>query len=193
LFRQTVIVHLVDTLMAAPLAPAPVPVAPAAGPSAAPTSVEPLDAEEAELWRAMARMVLALPRLLEAELRDAHGLMPSEYMVLSHLSEQPNRAMRMSELAEMGTLSGSGMTRVVERLVSDGLVERIRCREDARGQFAVLTDQGLARLEAAFPEHLLGVRRHVLDHLTGLDTKLLTEAFARIAAEEQLPFPRRRD
>jgi DNA-binding MarR family transcriptional regulator len=137
----------------------------------------------------MARMVLALPRLLETELREAQGLMPSEYMVLMHLSEQPNRAMRMSELAEMGTLSGSGMTRVVERLVRTGLVERVRCEEDARGQFAVLTDRGLARLDAAYPDHLVGVRRHVFDHLTGLDLKALTNAFSRIAAEEQLPFP----
>jgi DNA-binding MarR family transcriptional regulator len=134
-------------------------------------------------------MVLALPRLLETELREAQGLMPSEYMVLMHLSEQPNRAMRMSELADMGTLSGSGMTRVVERLVRTGLVERVRCEEDARGQFAVLTDRGLARLDAAYPDHLVGVRRHVFDHLAGFDLKALANAFSQIAAEEQLPFP----
>jgi DNA-binding MarR family transcriptional regulator len=150
--------------------------------------IPPLDAEEEALWRAMARMVIALPRILETELRDATGLMPSEYAVLMHLSEQPHAAMRMSELAQMGTLSGSGMTRVVERLTRAGLVERIKCDEDARGQVAVLTDRGLARLAAAYPDHLLGVRRHVLDHLAGLDIKALTEAFGKIACEEPLPF-----
>jgi DNA-binding MarR family transcriptional regulator len=152
-------------------------------------SLQPLNVEEDALWRAMTRMVIALPRLLEGELREAQGLMPSEYSVLMHLSEQPNRAMRMSELAQVGTLSGSGMTRVVERLVRTGLVERVRCEEDARGQFAVLTDRGLARLETAYPDHLLGVRRHVFEHLGGLDLKVLAEAFTRIADEEQLPFP----
>ena len=71
----------------------------------------------------------------------------SEYMTLMHLSEAPHRRMRMSELAAACDLSLSGMTRIVTRLETQGLVERVRCEEDARGWNAVLTDAGLARLE----------------------------------------------
>jgi DNA-binding MarR family transcriptional regulator len=61
------------------------------------------------------------------------------------------------------------MTRLVTRLEAQGLIERVRCDDDARGWNAVLTDAGLARLEQAWPTHLASVRRHVFDHLHGMD------------------------
>jgi DNA-binding MarR family transcriptional regulator len=98
-----------------------------------------------------------------------------------HLSEAPNRRMRMSELAATANLSLSGMTRIVTRLENQGLIERTRCDEDARGWNAVLTDAGLARLEEAWPAHLASARRHVFDHLEGADLIQLIHALRRIA------------
>jgi DNA-binding MarR family transcriptional regulator len=80
------------------------------------------------------------------------------------------------------------MTRVVERLSRQGLVERVRAESDRRGQIALLTEVGFARLEEAWPSHLASVRRRVMDHLVGVDLRAFAAALASIAAPE-LGFP----
>ena len=62
-------------------------------------------------------------------------------------------------------LSRSGITRLVDRLVADGMVERSTCATDARGAEASLTRAGLDRLRAASTTHLEGVRRYFLDSI----------------------------
>jgi DNA-binding MarR family transcriptional regulator len=99
-----------------------------------------------------------------------------------NLSEHPDQAMRMNELADAVALSDSGLTRVVERLSRQGLVTRVRSEIDARGQVAHLTDAGFARLEAAYQRHLEGVRRHVVDHLTSVDLRAFAEAVGNMTA-----------
>src|SRR5260370_27108566 len=85
--------------------------------------------------------------------------------------------MRMSELAAAAALSDSAMTRIVDRLASDGLVERVRFDQDTRVVLAVLTDAGLRRLRHAYPTHLAGVRRYVIDHLGGVFFGALSRGF----------------
>ncbi len=68
----------------------------------------------------------------------------------------------MSEIADSVLLSRSGVTRLVDRLERDGLVERIPCEDDARGQYAVLTGRGRELFDAARATHLAGVRRRFL-------------------------------
>src|SRR5580765_7900268 len=86
----------------------------------------PLTPDEELAWRALARAVLVIPRVLDSALLQAQGLGLTEYSVLMNLSEQPGRSMRMSELANAVLISVSGLTRVVERLTRQGLVERAR-------------------------------------------------------------------
>lgn len=139
---------------------------------------EPLDADERAFWLAFVRALIVVPRLLDADLMVGQRLSMIEYSVLMHLSEVPDRQLRMTELAGRCAVSLSGMTRIVSRLIADGYVRRVRSGEDARGAFAVLTDSGFERLEAAYPEHLASVRRHVIDHLDGFDLRKLSEAMS---------------
>jgi DNA-binding MarR family transcriptional regulator len=151
----------------------------------------PLTPDEERAWRALARAIQVITRVLDAELLQAQGLSLTEYSMLTNLSEQPGRSMRMSELASLVSLSVSGLTRVVERLARQGLVERAKADTDGRGQLAVLTPAGLARLEQAYPTHLAGVREHVMDHLAGLDLAAFTNTMTSIAAAEMGPPVRR--
>src|SRR5580692_5023402 len=151
----------------------------------------PLTPDEELAWRALARAVLIIPRVLDGELLRAQGLSLTEYTVLMNLSEQPGRSMRMSVLANAVLISVSGLTRVVERLTRQGLVERVKADTDGRGQLAVLTPAGLARLEKAYPTLLAGVREHVMDHLADLDLAAFTQAMSGIAAPEMGPPVRR--
>jgi DNA-binding MarR family transcriptional regulator len=105
----------------------------------------------------------------------------SEYFALMHLSEAPNRRLRMSDLATAAALSLSGMTRIVQRLEAAGLVQRERCAHDGRGWLAILTEAGMQRLRQAWPSHLASVRRHVFDHLDAVDLPSVAAALQRMA------------
>ncbi|GAA4562489.1 MarR family winged helix-turn-helix transcriptional regulator [Planotetraspora kaengkrachanensis] len=143
------------------------------------THLQPLSADEEAAWRALAHALIVLPRALDAELVAGHGMSLSEYGVLVQLSEVPHRQLRMSELASMSSFTPAGMTRIVDRLVAQGFVERRKCAADGRGSFAVLTDAGFRHLETAYPAHLASVRRHVMDHIDPGDL----DAFMRIMSK----------
>jgi DNA-binding MarR family transcriptional regulator len=104
-----------------------------------------------------------LVRRLDEDLRASHGLSLAEYDALIQLVDAPGRRLRMSVLAERVLLSRSGITRLVDRLVADGMVERSVCPTDARGAEASLTPAGLDRLRQASRTHLDGVERYFLD------------------------------
>src|SRR3954454_8969497 len=81
-----------------------------------------LSVEEEEFLRAWSRAALTVPRALDADLLAGQGMSLSEYTALMHLSETPGRSLRMSELASACALSLSGMSRIVSRLETQGLV-----------------------------------------------------------------------
>ncbi|MBY5163549.1 MarR family winged helix-turn-helix transcriptional regulator [Salsipaludibacter albus] len=100
------------------------------------------------LLEAHARLLVAL----DDRFRDRE-ISLTFYDVLVHLSEAPDRRLRMQELAQRVLLSKSGLTRLVDRMEQGNLVRREASDRDARGINAVLTDHGLATLEAAVPAH----------------------------------------
>jgi DNA-binding MarR family transcriptional regulator len=151
-----------------------------------------LTADEEAAWRALAKVVIVLPRLIGAELLRRENLTLSEYMVLMILSESPDRSRRMSELVGEVPITPSGLTRLIERLERQGMVARKKATSDARGQVAELTETGRDRLRGAWPGHLDDVRRIVLDNLRELDLPALTRALDAIAAHEADPGPARR-
>ena len=113
-----------------------------------------LSQEELAAWRGMLRTHASLTRALDAELLAEHDLPLTSYEVLLFLADSPEGRMRMSDLADSVLLSRSGLTRLVDRLARAGLLERVRCDEDARGWFAVITDSGRALFDEARETHL---------------------------------------
>ena len=97
--------------------------------------------------------------------RDA-GIPQTYYEILVQLSEAPDRALRMSHLADRRRSSRSRLSHAVDRLVERGWVERIDCPTDKRGQLATLTDTGFAALADAAPGHVAAVREFMIDRLT---------------------------
>jgi DNA-binding MarR family transcriptional regulator len=74
--------------------------------------------------------------------------------------------MRMCDLADAVHLSRSGLTRMVDRLERQGLLERQRGERDPRQVFSAITERGLKRLAETTPTHLAGVRERFLDRLS---------------------------
>ena len=146
------------------------------------SSVNPsLSPLELAAWRGMLRSHAALVRDLDAELRARHELSLHEYEVLLTLADAPVGRMRMSELAAAVVLSQSGLTRLVDRLVRDGSVVRVRCEGDRRGFNAELTDTGRRRYREARMTHLAGVRTRFLDRFDGAELVVLGGFWERVS------------
>jgi DNA-binding MarR family transcriptional regulator len=144
------------------------------------TAVHELSPEELGAWRGMLRVHSALVKALDAELLAEHRLPLTSYEVLINLQAAPGRRRRMAELADSVLLSRSGMTRLVDRLERDGLLERDTCSSDGRGTFAVLTEKGDAMLSRARATHLDGVRERFLRHFAESDLRQLAQYWERV-------------
>jgi DNA-binding MarR family transcriptional regulator len=120
------------------------------------------DLSETELraWQALLHAHHDVMGKLDAELREEHGLTLGSYDVVLRLARAPGRCLRMTELAERVLMSPSGLTRMVDRLAAQGLVQRERYDGDARVMLARLTDQGRQVLRQAARTHVRGIREH---------------------------------
>ena len=125
-----------------------------------------LDPAERRAWLRVAALIELLPAALDAQLQRDADLTAAGYLMLAMLSEHPERALRMSELAARSNASPSRVSHVVSKLERQGYVRREKCREDGRGQIAVLTDAGWEKVVATAPGHVAKVRELVLDPLT---------------------------
>ena len=127
------------------------------------------------------RIVKALPRHLDSDLIRGTGLTASEYTTIMHLSEAPNRELRMSDLASATGLSASRMTRLVDDLQSRSLVTKVASSSDARGNVARVTSRGMAKLKGAWPVHLASVRTRFFDHMDTAEIKIVAAALSGVA------------
>lgn len=145
---------------------------------------QPIEPRDARLtpWRAFLIAHARVVRRLDEELRAEHDLTIGEYDALLTIAQAPERRIRMRQLADEVILSKSGVTRLIDRLVDDGLVERSACLSDARGAEAVLTERGLARLRAASRTHLRGVDEHFLAVLDAADLDAIERTMSSIAS-----------
>lgn len=134
-------------------------------------------------WRSFIGANSRLLRRLDEELQTAHELSLAEYDALLQLADAPGRRLRMSVLAERVLLSRSGVTRLVDRLETDGMVARSACVTDARGAEASLTPAGLDRLRIASRTHLDGVQRMFVDLVGDADRATIEGACNRIIDE----------
>jgi DNA-binding MarR family transcriptional regulator len=132
-----------------------------------------LDDVEQHAWRRLAAVLLKLPTELEAQLQRDAGMTHFEYWVIALLSEAPERAARMSQLAAQANASLSRLSHVITRLEKRGWVTRRPCPDDARATLAVLTDAGLDEVIAAAPGHVEAVRRLVFAPLDEHDVENL--------------------
>jgi DNA-binding MarR family transcriptional regulator len=147
----------------------------------APAEHETMTLGELRAWRGLLRAHACLARRLDAELEHEHGLPMTSYEVLGRLEEASAGRMRMCELAEQAQLSRSGLTRLVDRLERDGLLERCSCDHDARGAYACLTQAGRERLQAARGTHLTVIREQFLSHFSEAELGSLADMWERIA------------
>jgi DNA-binding MarR family transcriptional regulator len=127
------------------------------------------------------RIVKVIPRHLDLDLVRGSGLSANEYTTLMHLSEAPNRELRMSDLANACDLSPSRMTRLVDELQSRLLLTKVASATDARGNVARLSPAGMRLLKAAWQVHLESVRRRFLDYVDPESLDVVANALKAVA------------
>jgi DNA-binding MarR family transcriptional regulator len=116
---------------------------------------------------------------VEPEL-ERHGLTGSAFEVLVRLSRAPDQRLRMTDLAIQSTLSNSGLTRVVDRLLAAQLVERAQHEADRRVFYAVLTPAGEDHLLRALPSHLVTIDRIITQVLTPEEVEAFEASLRKI-------------
>jgi DNA-binding MarR family transcriptional regulator len=141
-----------------------------------------LSEEEQRTWRLFLQACESVFAATDAQLIRDSGLPHGYYEILVHLSEAPNRALRMTQLARASTYSKSRLSHAVARLEERGWVQRRDCATDRRGQIAQLTEEGFAVLAAAAPGHVDQVRRSLMDVLTPEQVRQLGEISTAIIA-----------
>lgn len=156
--------------------------------------------DERDAWIPLIGVLIKLPAALDAQLQRDAGLSHFEYMVMSRLSEAPERALRMSDLAILANGSLSRLSHVVTRLERRGWVRREACPGDGRYTNAVLTGEGWAKVTATAPGHVAAVRELVVDGLSpeqiGQLRDIAQRIMSRVVPDDdwlgRLPHPARR-
>jgi DNA-binding MarR family transcriptional regulator len=138
------------------------------------------DQRRMRAWQSLLLSHNALFHQLDRELEEAVGMPLQWYEVLLRIYRAPGRRMRMQELVDSMLFTPSGVTRLVDRLVENGLVRREKCPSDLRGTYAALTEHGVASFRKAGPVHLKGIQQHFGCHLTDDEADALAEGLGRI-------------
>ncbi|WP_437059096.1 MarR family winged helix-turn-helix transcriptional regulator [Streptomyces sp. enrichment culture] len=155
-------------------------------PASEPAEPRWLTSEEQYVWRSYIEAATLLEDHLDRQLQRDAGMPHVYYGLLVKLAESPRRRLRMTELAKHAKITRSRLSHAVARLEKSGWVRRENCPSDKRGQFAVLTEQGMEVLKQSAPGHVAAVRQAVFDRLTLEQQKSLGEIM-RIVAEGLQP------
>jgi DNA-binding MarR family transcriptional regulator len=149
-----------------------------------PNNSDVLEADEIQALRTVLRANSNITTALDRELEAAHNLGLPDFEVLSQLSTAPDNSLRMTELAKEVLLSPSGLTRRLDGLVKQGLVERAPCVTDGRGLLAVITEAGRSRLEEMTPTHMRAVREHFVNCIPRNQLQAIIEILGTIAQRD---------
>jgi DNA-binding MarR family transcriptional regulator len=133
-----------------------------------------------DAWWAFLKAHSVVLGALDREMQEDRRLPLAWFDVLAFLNRTPDGQLRMQVLAESIYLTKSGLTRLLDRMVTAGLVERQTCPEDRRGWYAAITAEGKKALESALPKHIRGVEEHFFSHFSDAEIGVLHSLLSRL-------------
>jgi MarR family transcriptional regulator, 2-MHQ and catechol-resistance regulon repressor len=139
-----------------------------------------MDDERIYLMGLIVRTQRRLTESLGRELEQSIGIPMVFFDVLIHIGAAPEARLTMSRLSTDVALTTGGVTRLVDRMVDAGLVERQNCPNDRRSIHVVLTPGGRAMLESAVAAHIDGIQRHLMAHLDERDRADLQRVLSKL-------------
>jgi DNA-binding MarR family transcriptional regulator len=132
-----------------------------------------------DAWRAVVTSHAAVTDRVQRALAAADLPPLSWFEVLWAVKRSPTGRPRMSELAEWLTLTRGGITKLVDRLVAAGYIERVSCSEDRRSFQAQLTPAGEHMLEEMRAVYEAELERH-LRTLTPEEAELISATLSKV-------------
>jgi DNA-binding MarR family transcriptional regulator len=136
-------------------------------------------------WGGLLRSHATMTRAMNAQLVAEHGLTLSDYDVLVHLANAPDRRMRRVDLANSVLLTASGITRLLDRMEAEGWVCKQSCKSDARVTWAVLTEAGHEKLVEAAQTHHADIARLFTDRLSAEELDALGCLLGRLGSRPE--------
>lgn len=138
------------------------------------------DTDPVAAWRALLLAQNAVLRAIDEELDEAGAVPLQVYDVLLELNAAPGRRLRIKELAGRTVLTRSRVSKLVDELVDQGLVERGDDPADRRRSVVAITAAGRRALKKGAPVYLDGIARHFTAHLSGAEAATVTAALQRV-------------
>jgi DNA-binding MarR family transcriptional regulator len=140
-----------------------------------------LQKQQLDAWRALLRGQALVVEQVERELVAA-GLPPlGWYDVLTELDKAGGK-LRIHELADAVILSRSGLSRLLDRLESAGLLRREPCEDDRRGAYAVITESGRETLADMWPVYERCLAEHIGPQVNAADARAIRRALEAVAS-----------
>lgn len=144
--------------------------------------IEGLSNQNIHTWQTFQAAANMLFNELDRRLQNDAGISLADYGLLARLGEVDEWGLRMSDLAESTAFSRSRISHAIDRLESQGWVERRSCPTDRRGSYSVLTPKGQTKLQEAEPIHTEVIKRHLLGPLSDQEVDTLQMALVEVKA-----------
>ena len=140
-----------------------------------------LKKQQLDAWRSLLRGQALVVEQVERELTAA-GLPPlGWYDVLTELDKAPERRLRIHELADAVILSRSGLSRLLDRLETAGLLRREPCEDDRRGAYVVITTEGQEMLSRMWPVYERCLAEHFGPQVGSSEARTIRSALDAVA------------
>jgi DNA-binding MarR family transcriptional regulator len=104
-----------------------------------------------QAWRALARTHAAVSGRMQEALAAAELPPLAWFEMLAAIAAADDQRMKMGDLADALVITRGGLTKLVDRLVKAGLIERTFCETDRRVSYATLLPAGAELLEEMVP------------------------------------------
>ncbi|WP_328302468.1 MarR family transcriptional regulator [Streptomyces sp. NBC_00435] len=134
-----------------------------------------------EAWRAMLLAHNTAVRAIESDVQRDGRIPLTWYDVLLELKAAGEHGLRMQEVASRVVLSRTRVSRLVDEMVREGLVDKVPDTHDKRASWAVITPKGADALRATAPVYMRSIQKHFSAHLTEADAVVIARALFKVA------------
>jgi DNA-binding MarR family transcriptional regulator len=136
--------------------------------------------EATAAWIRLMRVQSRVLNCVEQDLKKA-GFPPlAWYDALLELSRAPAGELRPVELEKQMLLPQYSTSRLIDRLVDEGLAVRRECKIDKRGQFVEITEAGRELQKKMWGAYSAGIEKHVGSKLSDADAVKLCGLLDRL-------------
>jgi len=141
--------------------------------------MEKIPSKQAETaWTLLIRAQQVLLDRVENVLKEADLVPLSWYDVLLELSRDTDSGLRQYEIGERILLNKHNLSRLIDRLESNGLVKRQACNVDGRGNIIKITKKGLQLKQEVWPVYAKAIQKLIAEPLTVTQIQVLAEIMA---------------